>query len=402
MWAVNFAVIGDIHYPSSKHSNALDDKIGPPVGVVSALGKSTLSILLDDLIKTNRQRPFDAILFVGDFTTAGKLPEFEEALHYFSKALESLNVPMIAVPGNHDLNKPRAFIDNPGKFQEFIKAASNPEIKIDLSYDLLRSIKGSASSNHVMIYALNSCANCNELWKSDGKQALANYLLNENVSIPDDELYEYFDAPFLDTDAINKIISEMERNEVRLPIILTHHNVLPQKIPRIAIFPELLNAGFVRHSLASASPPVIYIHGHIHDDPVDVIANPINVSQVGLVTISAPLVTAGYTQVKLLLRKDGTPLATSITQKRIDKISIGHSKETAIPFYSRFQMLDIMPSDAKDYLAKIKKSKEERYDRSIRDHGAEFVSYLEIAGLISIQRPTLNAQSTWRVRCAGE
>ncbi|PZA12763.1 hypothetical protein DNX69_07690 [Rhodopseudomonas palustris] len=400
MHAFNLAVIGDIHYPLARLSNALDDKIFSPPGVVAALGKPRLSILIDDLIKTSKQQPFDAILFVGDFTTGGSLPDFKDALIYFSRALQSLNVPLIGVPGNHDLKKPQSFSENSEKSIEFERAILDPENKILLAYSALREFPNVLNSSNAVIYALNSCSNCLELWQSTPKQALANYISGMHLTVPDEELYDYFDAPFLETDSITSLVSKLDGAGIKLPILLAHHNILPQKIPRVAIFPEMLNAGFVRHTLASTNPPVVYIHGHVHDDSIDVIANPTNHAQVGLVTVSAPLATDGYIQVRVLTADDDTPLAVNILQKRIDKVSMARPQETCIQLYGRTHVLSMLPEPTKRYLDDLQLSGGDRYDNSIALHGSDQINKLEIAGLISITRPTLNSCSTWRVRCS--
>lgn len=401
MESINLAVIGDIHYPSSRTAIAIDEKLKAPPGVTSKLGTPRLSLLLDNLAKTHNQNQFDAILFVGDFTTAGKIPDFKDALLFFSKALASLQVPLIGVPGNHDLKRPKSFVDNEDKFKEFAAELGNPEIKISVSYELFRELQP-WSRPGVSLFALNSCASCNELWQSDGKQALAQYLAGAALDIPEHQLYEYFDAPFLDVTSITAILDGIEYRDVRLPIVLAHHNLLSQKIPRVAIFPEMLNSGYARQAFASVGPPVIYLHGHIHDDPVDVLANPENHSQVGLVTISAPLATDGYTHLRVLVAKDGTPLAINVQQKRMDKVSFVSPKSVSIPFYERSQLMQLMPSDASKLIGKLKKAKAEPYDRCVADYGVDLLRNLEIAGLIVVTRNLLAVTSTWRVRCSGE
>ena len=59
-----------------------------------------------------------------------------------------------------------------------------------------------------------------------------------------------------------------------LSVIVAHHNLLPQRLPRLAPYTELVNGGALRASLGELGKPVLYLHGHIHEDPIEILRSP--------------------------------------------------------------------------------------------------------------------------------
>jgi hypothetical protein len=83
-----------------------------------------------------------------------------------------------------------------------------------------------------------------------------------------------------------------------VPVLLAHHNLLPQATPRFAAYTELVNGGLVRSQLSDCSRPILYLHGHIHEDPIEVVER--HCSGTGkLVLISAPLFVDGFNVVNV-------------------------------------------------------------------------------------------------------
>ncbi|WBQ13131.1 metallophosphoesterase [Hyphomonadaceae bacterium BL14] len=56
-------------------------------------------LLVESLSEYCRDNPPDAVIATGDFTQAGRRREFDKARRFF----ESLNVPVVGAPGNHDV-----------------------------------------------------------------------------------------------------------------------------------------------------------------------------------------------------------------------------------------------------------------------------------------------------------
>jgi DNA-binding HxlR family transcriptional regulator len=101
-----------------------------------------------------------------------------------------------------------------------------------------------------------------------------------------------------------------------IDIVLSHHNLLPQAIPRIALYAELLNAGIARSRLLGLRKSILYCHGHIHDDPIEVLMDPLNRGS-QLILISAPTLSRGFNTITVEFGRRGFPLGCIVTAHRL-------------------------------------------------------------------------------------
>jgi hypothetical protein len=130
-------------------------------------------------------------------------------------------------------------------------------------------------------------------------------------------LWESIDSPAFignDIESLVEGINALPKNIV--PIVLAHHNLLPQKTLRIAPYTELLNSGELRSQLSSLSAPVVYLHGHIHDDPIEIISRPES-DAAPLICISAPEFRKGFLAVRFAYTSNGIPLGVEVLQHRL-------------------------------------------------------------------------------------
>ena len=88
----------------------------------------------------------------------------------------------------------------------------------------------------------------------------------------------------------------LDEGNATFGVLVGHHNLLPQKIPRISPYGEMLNAGFVRSQMLGLDRPIVYLHGHIHQDPVEVVSDP-RLPDSKLVLISAPEIKDGFNEI---------------------------------------------------------------------------------------------------------
>ncbi|TIP27751.1 MAG: hypothetical protein E5X67_14125 [Mesorhizobium sp.] len=110
-----------------------------------------------------------------------------------------------------------------------------------------------------------------------------------------DQYYSQLDTPYVSALMLTGLMEHLLQPGRAFGVIVGHHNLLPQKTPRISPYAEMLNAGFVRAQLLSVGKPVLYLHGHIHQDPIEVISDPRNPgSQV--ISISAPEIGGGFNE----------------------------------------------------------------------------------------------------------
>jgi hypothetical protein len=119
----------------------------------------------------------------------------------------------------------------------------------------------------------------------------------------------------------------------RLIVVAAHHNLLPQRLTRIAPYTELVNSGAVRASLMEAKRPILYLHGHIHTNPVEVLSMP---SGDALVCISAPLAEAGFNILEIVFTRAGIPLVGHVIPWTFDQSgNLRQSPRLTVPLIGR-------------------------------------------------------------------
>lgn len=106
-----------------------------------------------------------------------------------------------------------------------------------------------------------------------------------------------------------------------LLVIAAHHNLLPQRLTRLAPYTELVNSGTLRASLMAAGRPVIYLHGHIHEDPIEIMAMPAGQA---VISISAPAAEDGFNLLEFNFTRSGLPLSCHINPWRFNAAGILH------------------------------------------------------------------------------
>ena len=96
--------------------------------------------------------------------------------------------------------------------------------------------------------------------------------------------------------------------------------MLPQPELRIDLYTELINGGRFRNVLASLGSTVIYCHGHIHDDPVEIVTHPARHSG-QLVIVSAPLFRDGFNVLEVCFSDDNEPVGCKIYPYRVERFA---------------------------------------------------------------------------------
>jgi hypothetical protein len=76
-----------------------------------------------------------------------------------------------------------------------------------------------------------------------------------------------------------------------------------------------VNSGALRAALEELERPVVYLHGHIHQDPVEILRVP---NGMPLVSISAPEISSGFNMIELVFTRDGIPASCRIVKWRFD------------------------------------------------------------------------------------
>jgi len=169
------------------------------------------------------------------------------------------------------------------------------------------------------VFSLNSCVGCGEYRDRVFDAALEDDLTVRAAGgdkIARDTLFEQMDAPAFFIDHVSGVSASVRgMSATRVPVVLAHHNVLPQFQPRLQIYAEMVNSGMARAQLAGCGRPVLYLHGHIHDDPIEVIEQH-HPNRGRLIMVSAPQVQYGFNVITISFGQLDLPLGTTITPWR--------------------------------------------------------------------------------------
>jgi hypothetical protein len=316
-------LIGDIHFPDTR--SQLDADIKDPTidpKLRDAIAVPRLTRVVREVTQIQQKRPFDAILLVGDVTTQGDKAGYKEGLNFVCDALELKNRELWPessihiVVGNHDIE--RALVASSTQY-----VAAVDSVKEVLGGDFLspsaprsRTLSGE-SGVKVVIHSMNSCIGCgsHRLMPPKVKAVLEGLGASEFYSMP----YEGLDTPAFEDNHIQEIVTSIEASvPSTVPVILCHHNVLPQATPRVAVYTEALNAGHLRARLLALGRPVILVHGHIHSDPIEIV-QAIDEPASMLVCASALRLVDGFDVLTIVFSADGRPLGITTERFRIDR-----------------------------------------------------------------------------------
>ena len=388
--------IGDIHYPLYKNEADVDNKLDTGSMVLSGVGVNRIASVIKYIENLSRSVPIDFAAFVGDFTDAGNEQEFQNSLEYFSTAFRSLGIPAYGVPGNHDLEWQQILNKEHNKFAAFQAIAGKYTGSIELSFDNFKAYE--CSSGAVALYAFNSCLGCSDIWKMSKiyKVDLESHL----QSMKGEDVFSRFDAPYIDQESVSSVCHAIRANPAVTPIILAHHNILPQRVPRIAIFPEMLNAGYVRNELKQLGRPIVYLHGHIHDSLVEsLLADESDDGQISIVAISAPLLRDGFNHVKLFTSDENLPLGVQIDEYRFETVGIKGPKRRKVRFYGPEKRQRLIDDAGREILSLVKSQSSSRFTELSDKFSASKILELEFAEFLKIDRTLEFSEKTWRVNC---
>lgn len=346
MKSVSLLQIGDIHYPENAGGILADIKDSNLPSITNQTAPNPLQVVFRGLARSIDKNPPAAIMICGDLTSRGDISQYESCVNYLirslnlgGKSIESIHV----VPGNHDVNRAlctdREKI-NTKKFAPLLKAWGSLSQDV-LSTSGIRSERLSQGGCSFELFSMNSCMGCGE-WHllPDNLREELGELLEKVRSEDPSKAFELegdqIDTPMFKHDDIDELNQQLKDVPLEcLPVILAHHNLLPQEFARIELYTELINSGPFRSSVASNGRPVVYCHGHIHTDPIEVISD---VASPGsqLICVSAPEIKDGYNELVTHFSNDGKPLGLEVVMHRVRSSgTISEERRHKIPFCNR-------------------------------------------------------------------
>jgi len=336
--------IGDIHFQFiDKNDGQIDKKDERfPERLNKILPRKNYQNVIKVLRKEIDNSP-SAILMSGDLSTYGEMESYINCLEFIKKNMQmdflksKLPPRFFIVPGNHDIDRKIEFDE---RFQTINNALNEMKFpKIPYPKAIIKELKEDSST--ILVITMNSCIGCGEIryYPIEIREAIS-----KSIDLTCEErkvlCFDKIDTPIFTEDDIDEVIDHIKSaKDEYVPIILTHHNLLPQKKPRIAMYTELINSGHFRERLFGLNRPIIYLHGHVHDNPVEIIQST-KYKYAKIICISAPLLfpnteykaqNFGFNKIKIVFNSYGYPLGCVINYYRVNE-GIDKKEEERIRF----------------------------------------------------------------------
>jgi hypothetical protein len=359
--------ISDFHFPEAilPGGYILDKKDdGFPQNLAHLVSAHPIKNVMKQLLSVLEERANSVagIIICGDLTSKGDIVGYRNCLSYLNATLE-LNCnsrwasnQIHAIPGNHDIDRNTNNThdtDIHEKFVPLIEAWRDCGVPILTTQDVRHTTLMAANKSEVDIFSINSCIGCGEkrYIPVQLKDKLRDLCRADKESVLE---WEQLDTPaFLEQD-ITHLVQEINTlKPPSLAVVVTHHNLLPQVMPRIEIYTEVVNGGLVRSRLSQCQHPVIYCHGHLHQDPIEIVMNP--KSKKGLlVSIGCPEFTKGFNIIDIYYTSAGIPLGCKIVPYLCeDDGAVREQQEITVPLRRRIEASSIIGQLGKKILQKL-------------------------------------------------
>ena len=311
------------------------------------------------------------ILFSGDLTSRGDKDSYDSCVKHFNKLLSLNTTPkgdiVHVVPGNHDIDRQKVFSENTDKmFDCYVEVWKKYNLDVLKPYEVRTKIETDGNSK-VQFFSLNTCVGCGQtrVYPDVIKNIIDEHVKKVNLSDRDSfELFcERLDTPAAKQEHLDQLEDEIKiakQNHI-VPVVLAHHGLLPQSTIRTKIYAEVINGGQIRSMLENIQYPIIYCHGHIHQDPVEIVIKP-RCEGSNLISISAPEFHDGFNVIDLHFGKTGIPIGCIIHPYRAQEFgSVNEEQIIKVPF-NLYDTLDDYCDDDLKQVYKLLPSKEIRFN----------------------------------------
>lgn len=344
--------VGDIHLPDwPNESTQLDVKDKHfSKEIIQDLTEDRLSMILSALNKVANSRAIDSVVLMGDLTSRGQTEHIGRATKILSTLLQDAGnerQPIVCgVPGNHDVSKSDAALGGPITKFEPIRTAFREHGFLDIPvedcvFHAVKNIDGTtvdicllntsigSMSIHLLPSNLQNEFSDSELHKSplpfwckeNNKQAEPDLgSCNETMENRVDQLYNQLDTPYISRQSLRTLLDRISGTSREFVLICGHHNILPQRIPRVTPYAEMLNAGLLRDALLETGKLILYLHGHIHESPIEQIIRPKAYGAAGhsaqIISVSAPPIWDGFNEIGLFHDENEEIFLVRVTEYR--------------------------------------------------------------------------------------
>lgn len=326
MKKMKLILLGDFHYSENKNHTDTDIKDhSMPQALLDNLNQKPLQKVVRHLAR-NELTACNALMFCGDLANKGVEDTYRECLDYIKNNFDLGNNTrwssgqIYIVPGNHDIF-PGALDPTGSDLSKKIQPLINSWNGIGRSGIISAGVRQDAvpaiAGGEVSFFSINSCLGCRE------KKFLPNKTRDQLIKLIDeitatktepeafDAINEILDAPAINAGDIDQVHDQIKKlTDKQMPIILGHHNILPQPKLRVTMYGELLNSGKARSMFSDSQRTVLYCHGHIHDTLVEIVKSADQKST--LVCISAPEIIKGYVKIFIHFSSQGFPVGCEV------------------------------------------------------------------------------------------
>lgn len=337
---ISFLQLGDVHYPDLLTELPLADHKdrGLSPAQVSAVSSSRIAEITRGIIRARSdEQNLVAVVLTGDLTSKGNLPGYQDCLSFLHGALQIGDLGywddkrLLAVPGNHDINRRAIAPGQPleQKFEPLLKSwqdafGSNKFLTVGVPSPTDLPVQPADSTEpSIRFLPLNTCFLCGEYraFPEQIREKVVELLqsIRETISPEQFEklMSEQIDCPAAEREhiiALEQHIRSAKPSSVS--VVIGHHPLFAQPMPRIDGYNELLNAGYVRETVLETRRNVLYLHGHIHQDPVLLVNSPLRGNH-RIVHISAPALVDGFNLVRVYFSEEtDQPLGLELVQYR--------------------------------------------------------------------------------------
>lgn len=364
--------LGDIHLPQFKDERHVDIKDkAVSRGLISELSIPKISAVFREILRVRDREKPQCTLICGDLSSRGSLPGYVDCVIHLIKWLKLTSVDsgkLHVVPGNHDIDRKlctdRSELNLTNKLSPLGKAWSDHGINALVETGVRRTTHVE-SGRQLSVFSLNSCIGCGE-WQvlpAPIRTELGKLLDQMHSSASDgafDLVGEQLDTPmFLASDVEELQIAISDAPQHASSIILSHHNLLPQAMTRVDLYTEMINSGAMRTMITRHNRPIVYCHGHIHTDPIEVISDGrFRGSQ--LIAVSAPLITQGFNLLTFHYDRNNHPVGLTVDFYRLqENASVVLDETVRIPL--RTDGIDRIPDVDIVWLLQILDLKPQRF-----------------------------------------
>ena len=340
--------VGDLHLPTAATTaRSVDQKDRTfSVELRNVMSHQPIKVVFKKLYGLLETTTINGMLFMGDMTDYGKIAGYTSGVRYIANALQigqgRRHQSLFAgiVPGNHDID--RELAKAPSMMAKFAplngalaQAGFGP---LPVGRPISHAISVDSAECHIVL--MNSCWGCGALeyipeeFRQSVGAAIVAALAGGDTKVVKAYYDRQFDTPAFSDASIAELLDLTTKlSSDKLLVVVAHHNLLPQRLTRIAPYTELVNSGAMRASLMEARRPILYLHGHTHTDPVEVLSIP---GGDVLVCVSAPAAEAGFNIVEVVFTRAGIPLVGHVIPWTFDQSgNLRQSPRRTVPLIGR-------------------------------------------------------------------